>query len=138
DGVVEVCGDMSFKSNSATTLPAALYYMEGTSNLSWQNGSVTGTGVTIAMNGGSITINGNMGVTLTAPTTGTYRGIVIYQKRGLASPPNQKLNGGSTQDFMGSLYLPGSQVTYTGGSATSITALIGDTIVFSGNSIFGT
>ena len=139
DGTVEVCGDISLKGNGTTTLPSALYYVKN-GNLDWQNGSISGTGVTIFMTGtspGTIKINGNMTVNLSAPTSGPYEGLVIYQDRTLTAPPSHTFNGGAGMNFNGSIYLPGSAVTYAGGSSTSITALIADTIEFTGNSTFG-
>lgn len=139
DGTFEVCGDISLKANGATTLPSGIYYVKNGS-LDWQNGSISGTGVTIFLTGtspGSIKINGNMTVSLSAPTSGTYEGLVIYQDRSLSSPPSHTFNGGAGMDFQGSIYLPGSAVKYAGGSSTSITALIADTVEFTGNSTFG-
>ena len=97
-------------------------------------------GVTIYLTGpsaGGITINGNMNVTLSAPTTGTYKGLVIFRDRTLTSPPSDKFDGGASMNFNGTIYVPGSAVEYAGGSATSITALVADTISFKGNSTFG-
>ena len=140
DGTVEVCGDISLTGNGTTTLPPALYYVKN-GGLDWHNGSISGTGVTIFLTGtspGTITINGNMTVNLTAPTSGAYAGLVIYQDRTLTSPPNHTFNGGSGMNFQGSIYLPGSAVKYAGGSSTSITALVVDTVEFTGNSTLGT
>jgi len=120
------------------TLPSGLYYLKG-GTLSLQNGTIQGTGVTIFLTGAvsSISINGNMVVNLSAPTTGTYDGLVIFQDRNLASPPNHTLNGGSLMNFTGSIYLPGSYVKYAGGNATVVTALIANTIEFTGATNFG-
>lgn len=139
DGTVEVCGSISLTGNGTTTLPSALYYVKN-GGLDWHNGSISGTGVTIFLTGtspGTITINGNMTVNLSAPTSGPYEGLVIYQDRTLTSPPSHTFNGGAGMDFNGSIYLPGSAVKYAGGSSTSITALIADTIEFTGASTFG-
>lgn len=140
DGVVEVCGSISLTGNGATTLPSALYYIKN-GGLDWHNGSISGTGVTLFLTGtspGSITINGNMTVNLSAPTSGPYDGLVIYQDRNLTWPaPSHTFNGGAGMNFTGSIYLPGSAVTYSGGSSTTITALIADTIQFKGSSTFG-
>lgn len=140
DGTFEVCGDISLTGNGTTTLPAGLYYVKN-GGLDWHNGSISGTGVTIFLTGsspGGIAINGNMTVNLTAPTSGPYRGLVLYQDRGITSPPGATFNGGSGMDFQGSIYLPNNQASYSGGSTTSITALVVDTVTFTGTSYFGT
>jgi hypothetical protein len=131
--------DISLTGNGTTVLPAGIYYVKN-GNLDWHNGSISGTGVTIFLTGpspGSITINGNMTVNLSAPTSGTYHGLVIYEDRNLSSFPSETFNGGANMNFNGSIYLPGSAVSYSGGSATVITALIADTVEFTGGSNFG-
>lgn len=141
DGMFVICnGGIVMNGNGSLHMPAGTYIVKG-GGITWQNGTVSGTGVTIYMTGPSptgIKINGNMGVNLTAPTSGTYQGLVIFQDRTLSSPPSDLLNGGASMNFMGTIYLPGSAASYTGGSATSITALIADTIGFVGTSYFGT
>lgn len=141
DGVFEVCnGGMSMNANKTLTLPAGLYYLKN-GTISWQNGTVNGTGVTIYLAGPSvsgISINGNVSVNLSAPTSGPYDGLVIYQNRNLTSPPSHSMNGGSTMLFQGTIYLPGSYVSYSGGNGTNITALVANQINFTGNSTFGT
>lgn len=141
DGVYEICnGGISLNGNQTLTLPAGLYYLKN-GTLSWQNGSITGTGVTIYLAGPTVTgisINGNVNVSLSAPTSGPYDGLVIYQNRNLSSPPTHTFNGGSTMLFQGSIYLPGSYVNYSGGSSTTPSALIANQINFTGNASFGT
>jgi hypothetical protein len=138
DGTFEVCGNIGLNSNKTTTFPAGMYYVKN-GNVDWENGTVQGAGVTFFMTGsssGSITVNGNVNVSISAPTSGTYHGMVFYQDRSLASPPNHTFNGGAGMNFRGSIYLPGSFVKYAGGSASSVTALIADTITFTGGAYF--
>lgn len=140
DGTVEVCGSISLNGSGTTTLPPALYYLKNGS-LDWRNGTVSGTGVTIYLAGptlSGISINGNMTVNLSAPTSGPYDGLVIYQNRNLASPPSHTFNGGSNMLFQGTIYLPGSYVSYSGGNGTNVTALVANQINFVGNATFGT
>ena len=142
DGKFVICnaGGITMKSNGTLNLPAGIYILQG-GGIDWENGSISGTGVTIYMTGpsaGGIKINGNMVVNLAAPTSGTYWGLIFYQDRTLSPAPSAKLNGGSSMNLSGTVYLPGSAITYNGGSSTSITALIGDTIAFVGTSYFGT
>ncbi|MDR3699649.1 MAG: pilus assembly protein TadG-related protein [Candidatus Sulfopaludibacter sp.] len=141
DGTYVICnGGITMKSNGTLNLPAGTYIIQG-GGIDWENGTASGTGVTIYMTGpnpGGIKINGNMGVNLTAPTSGYYWGVLFYQDRSLTSPPADVLNGGSAMNLSGTVYLPGSAVAYSGGSASSVTALIADTVTFTGTSTFGT
>ena len=141
DGIFVICnGGITMKSNGTLNLPAGTYVVQG-GGLDWENGTVNGTGVTIyntGPNAGAIKVNGNMTVNLTAPTSGYYWGVVLFQDRTLTYPPAANLNGGSTMNFAGTIYLPGAAASYTGGSTSSVTALIADTITFTGTSYFGT
>ncbi len=142
DGKFVICngGGITMKSNGSLSLPSGIYILQG-GGIDWQNGSISGTGVTLYLTGPSpsgVKINGNMTVNISAPTSGTYWGLAIYQDRTLTSPPSSTINGGSTMNFSGTIYLPGASTTYNGGNTTSITALIADTIAFVGTSNFAT
>jgi hypothetical protein len=80
------------------------------------NGAVTGTNVTLAiMNSGStwgsLTVKpGNSTVNLTAPTTGTYSGIVVFQPT--ANTNTLKLQAGNTHGtWTGWVYAPGAALS---------------------------
>jgi Flp pilus assembly protein TadG len=110
-------------------------------------GNTTG-GVTIVLandvSGGApadITINGNFTVNLTAPTSGTTKGIALYQDRVTCSGCANKVNGGSTQSITGVIYFPKNNITYSGGASVAgpiCTKLVANTISFKGNSNFNT
>ena len=100
----------------------------------------TGTGVTIVMTGtgsavGSMTINGSATLNMSAPTSGDYEGILMYQDRDAPSGTN-KINGGSTNNLVGSLYFPNQAVEFSGNSdsSSSCLRLVALTVKFSGNS----
>jgi hypothetical protein len=80
------------------------------------NGAVTGTNVTLAiMNSGgtygSLSVKpGNSTVNLTAPTTGTYSGIVVYQP--IANTNALNLQAGNTHGtWTGWVYAPGATLS---------------------------
>lgn len=75
------------------------------------NGAVNGTNVTLAIMNGTLTIKpGNSSVTLTAPTSGTYSGIVVYQP--MSNTNTIKLQAGSTTGTMtGWLDAPGATLS---------------------------
>ncbi|MCL6697978.1 Tad domain-containing protein [Sphingomonas sp. NSE70-1] len=110
----------------AIKLQTGVTYVLNGQNLSMTDtsASLTCGGCTIAMtnftnpaNTGNIKITGGT-VNLTAPTTGTYKGIAIYQDR-LASDSGQKaqnhINGNSGQSITGAIYIPGRSILYNGG-----------------------
>ncbi len=59
---------------------------------------------------------------ITAPTTGTYAGIAIYQDRRATGNTN-KINGGSGNVIQGAIYFPKDTVDQRTGNATSLCAM---------------
>ena len=66
--------------------------------------SMSGTGVTIYVETGAVTMAGGATVSLSAPTTGYYQGILFYQDR--ANTSDATLVGGTSERMNGVLYFP--------------------------------
>ncbi len=140
-------------------LAAGTYFIDGRSNGNNQNknlgfnvGSqarVTGTGVTIVLtmsnapvSGTSnlvagMNINGGARLNLTAPTSGTYRGVLFYQDRRATTLGEQVVvNGNSLSSYQGAIYIPRNQLRFNGTSGMSMACLqmIGYRMIFTGNS----
>ncbi len=140
------CG--SFRINGGTVeLESGTYVIDG-GDFSINGGATLqevagGTGVTIILTDssggdspGSVTINGGAIVTLAAPTTGDYAGVVFYQDKDAASTTKNKFNGGSTTNLNGAIYFPNEAVEFTGGATSGgadCTQIIAQTIDFKGN-----
>jgi hypothetical protein len=88
---------------------------------------------------GNVDINGGAEVDLSAPASGTYKGIMIYQDRravdGTSASQQSKLNGNSESSFQGAFYFPSQQVTYNGtaGMTTQCLQLVARRVYYSGN-----
>jgi hypothetical protein len=87
-----------------------------------------------------ITINTSGTVSLTAPTTGTYKALLFYQDPRVtwASNNGSTLTASSTSVFQGILYFPTTDMTYAGNSSSTnstdgYTILIGYNIKIAGN-----
>ena len=65
---------------------------------------------------GPVLITGQCTVNLTAPTSGTYAGILFYQDRNITSSSNNQINGSSNPNMVGSFYFPTTPLLITGGS----------------------
>ena len=141
DGFYVDCGGgFSMDGNPTVTLPAGIYVLKGGS-IDLHNGTLTGSGVTFYMTGSfsGVTINGNVNINLSAPTSGSLKGLLFFQDRTLAVGAfSSKINGGSNTILNGSLYFPTTDVTYSGGSSTttSYTALVAYDVAFRGTSYF--
>jgi hypothetical protein len=121
------------------SLNPGLYIINGNLNLTGQ-GSLTGTGVTFYITPkGSISVTGQATMNLSAPTSGTYDGILFYQDPSNTTSAN--FTGGDGTILQGILYFPNALVNWVGGSTLSQTpsdplamSIIAGQIEFSGNS----
>ena len=113
------CGSTNFNGSGTLTLNPGLYIIKGTMtfNSGW---TVTGNGVTFYLvdQNATLTFNGNVNATLSAPTTGTYANILMYEPNGL-STTNLPINGTSSSSYTGLMYLPSRNVTINSVSTMS-------------------
>jgi hypothetical protein len=70
-------------------------------------------------NTGTVDINGGAELNLTAPDTGTYKGILFYSNRGADSTDVSKINGNASSFFKGAFYFPHQEVIYTGNAGVT-------------------
>ena len=97
-------------------LQGGTYTFAGDLNLSG-TGTITGAGVTIFMGAaGALTIGPNTIMTLSAPASGTYNGILFAQNSTNPSPANIAI--GPTSNLQGILYFPDASLTVTATSPT--------------------
>jgi hypothetical protein len=84
---------------------------------------------------GSFGSNAQATNTIVAPTSGTFKGIAVYQDRRATGNTN-KINGGSSSPITGALYFPKDVLWINGsGAVNSLCAMfIARRIVFTGNS----
>lgn len=128
------CHGMSLK--GTVTLNAGVYYVSGGDFQINANASVTGSGVTIYLAAGSqVSINGTAYVNLSAPTSGTYSGILFFGDRSGSASATNKFNGTANSKLTGAIYFPSEAVSYLGNfSGTSgCTQIVADTVNWSGN-----
>lgn len=111
-------------------LQSGLYIFKGITASGSLN--IVGTGVTIYMPSGGITGSGNVGLNITAPTSGTYNGMALWISRTNSS--GITLSGNSTTSFQGIIYAPDSNLTFSGTTPLTLTSdLIVNNMTFSGN-----
>jgi hypothetical protein len=107
------------------------------------NNSVTGTNVNIILIGRwRVSFNGNTSLSLTAKTTGPYKGLALVGDRDNAVDID--ISGNNAGKIVGAIYSPNknSDIIYTGSStsygAGECTQVIGGTVTFWGNSDLNT
>lgn len=117
-------------------LDAGIYVING-GELHFESGSgnasnTGGNGVFFYLLGNaSLVIDNGANVNLTAPTSGTYAGDLIFQDS--ADTQTMSIQGGSNTSFNGAVYAPSAGVTLGNGSGTSIDAdLVAKTLTMNG------
>lgn len=143
-GSLTICGGL--KIQGTVTLKPGRYFVKGGDFDANAQADVKGTGVSVVMAAsrpdaadlGTVKINGQASLALSAPTSGDYAGIVFYQDRHAtqANPPAANtFNGGSALKLTGALYFPNGNLEYEGGAdQVGCTQIIADTLKFTGNS----
>jgi Putative Flp pilus-assembly TadE/G-like len=115
------------------TFQPGLYIIDGDFT-NTGNTNLSGTGVTFVVRG-NVTLNGNLTMNLSAPTSGAYSGILFF---GDDDPAIEdiKINGNASSVLQGAVYFQTGKLLFTGSSAATngCTQIIADTIEFSGNS----
>jgi hypothetical protein len=107
-GVAATLGPGCYTSIAATvtTLNAGIYYITGPVDI----GNLTGSNVMLFLApGGQLTAQNNKSLTITAPTTGTYKGIAIFQDP--ANPNDIDIKNNFTLTVTGAVYFPGADIS---------------------------
>ena len=130
--------NMSFKGD--TVLSPGTYIVTGdfTAN---STAKVTCDGCTFIMTNsnatdtGTVDINGSATMKLTAPDTGTYKGMLFYSNRGADASDINKINGNSSSAYKGAFYFPHQQVEFTGNAGVTFECikLVSWQLTFMGN-----
>jgi Flp pilus assembly protein TadG len=126
--------DMTLK--GTVFLNPGVYYLSGGAFNVASNASITGTGVTIFMAAGtSVSMNGTSHVDLSAPTSGTYSGMLFFGDPAATSGANS-FNGDNSSHLTGDLYFPHQSVSYSGNysGANGCTQVVADTVQWTGSS----
>jgi hypothetical protein len=135
------CGGLDISGQASVTLRPGVYVLNGGGLSMSGHAKLSGAGVTIfntaqGYDFGPVNVAGGADVHLAAPDSGTYKGILFFQDRNLASPPESHFVGGSTMHLNGSVYYPSGGIRFAGGGDSDFTALLARTVIFTGNSSF--
>lgn len=110
-------GEFVSNANGTFNCSNLLVHINGGSGMSFNGGSeITCAGVTFFASTGTVTWNGNVANTLSAPSSGDYANLLIY----MPSTNNSALtiNGNSENSLTGSIIAVASPISITGNSGT--------------------
>lgn len=111
-GVRKFCNGLDLRKD--VHFEPGLYIIDGQSLTTSANADVTGSDVTFFLTGGAdLGFRGTSTVNLTAPSTGTYAGILFFGDRSDSSA-EYIFNGTSDSLLTGTLYAAAGDVTYAG------------------------
>lgn len=125
--------------------PNSVIYVNGNTLDFGSQANVTGHGVTFILTYtdpvghpervAQLSINGGATLNLTAPDSGPYAGVLMYQDR-RAEYGTSHLNGNSSSFLRGGIYFPNRQLVFNGtaGMSTQCVQLVARRLSFSGNS----
>lgn len=126
------------------TFQPGVYYIDGSSLSFGATARASGSGVTFILtsrNAGSnpstiatLDMHGNAQVNFSAPTSGTYEGVLMYQDP-RANYGDSHVNGNSSSRLEGGFYFPRQQLTFNGttGMRTECIQLVARRLRFTGN-----
>jgi hypothetical protein len=151
-----ITGALSIHNQTVNLAPGTYWITDG--NLDIQsNGHLTcttctsTTGVTIILTTtntvsgqiGTVSMNANSSMTLNAPSTGTFAGMLIMQDKAsnigagvTYISSSASFQGGPSGSISGLLYLPHEAVTMQGNPNSTCALIISDTVIMQGNPTF--
>jgi hypothetical protein len=124
------CDKVSQGGSGTLILSSGIYVLQAGISVKESASLSTSGPITLYISGGGVNLVGSGGVTLSAPTSGNYQGIAVWQPASNASAA--KIVGGATQAIAGLVYMPSAAVVYTGNGAASATTFVVQTLSMKG------
>jgi Flp pilus assembly protein TadG len=132
------CGGLDL--SGTVNLNPGVYVVDGGDFRINANAQVSGAGVMFYLtDGATVHFNGSAEINLSAATSGTYAGVLMFSDRDNGSDDNI-FNGTADSQMTGALYFPTQQVTHNGNfsGANGCLRIISRAIDLRGNASFGT
>lgn len=138
------CGGIKLASTSVATMSPGIYVLLGGGLIVQGGGTLSGSGVMFynTFDGAyaytPLSFSGGSSISLSAPVSGTYKGILFFEDRNAPTGQTHYLTGDATTRFEGSVYLSRNGLKYSGGASgiSPCTIIVADTVEFTGNTYF--
>jgi Flp pilus assembly protein TadG len=142
------CGDFLITKKDITFNPGTYIIEDGNLEIK-AHSTAFGDGVTFILtsdvpdNVGTVVFSSSADIDFTAPTTGPYAGIVIFEDPIAAAydssgnPYQHEVVGGATTSIKGAIYAPSREIRFAGGGggATQCLQLVGRKVTVTGNAV---
>jgi len=132
------CNGLTIANGATVTLNPGTYIMKG-GGLTFAGGArVTGAGVMFYNTYGGgysyqpIALNNGTTETLTAPITGTYAGILMFQDPTVVGGGASSFAGGTSANLTGALYFPTTALSFSNGASAAYTIIVAKSVNFTG------
>jgi hypothetical protein len=120
------CKKLEIQNSASVTLQPGVYFFPDSQLIANAGGKIIGNGVMLYFNGagGYLNANSDSVVQLTAITSGTFRGIVMFQSRASssASAPPHIVNSNSSSFLQGMIYVPNGKLMMNSQSTLNLNA----------------
>ncbi len=118
---------ISVPNGTTYTFAPGTYYVNGNLTVSG-TGIATGSGVFFYDFNGTVNISGTGAFNLSAPTSGVYKDVLIFQAR--TNTRDATISKDTNMQLNGTIYVPGNnaRLTYNGGGPSSKTSIIADRV----------
>ncbi|MGQ0571964.1 MAG: pilus assembly protein TadG-related protein [Armatimonadota bacterium] len=139
------CGGIELRSQAKVTFLPGTYYLVGGGLNANAGASISGAGVTFVNTEKKPTytydriwINGGAAITLSPPTSGTWKGILFYQDPKISSTKQNVFAGGAEMSLTGIVYFPTTSTKFSGDFASDGNKifLVSDKVEITGNTTF--
>ena len=132
------CGGIDVGAGATATLNPGVYVLKGGGLTVHGGGTIKGDEVMFYNTTGSyapINFGGGSLALLTAPTDGTYKGILFFTDRAVSGGKANLFTASALSRFTGTLYFPTTPLTFIGSTELLVQEMliIADTIEFQGN-----
>lgn len=124
-------GGLTVNGGGSMTFGPGIYTFRGEGLRITGSGTITGEEVMFYIEEGQAKFTGSGDTTLTAPESGDYEGVVIFQARNNTN--DVIITGDSAADGWGTVYAPAAEINFTGNATTSF-QFISQTFYAHGNS----
>jgi hypothetical protein len=136
------CGGITVGGAAVVTLNPGMYILNGGGFNNSNGGTVNGSGVTFFLTGqhgrtaAGMSLQGNSYTNVSAPSSGTYQGVLFYQDRSITYAAGNAEGNSAHLDATGTLYFPTTSLSLAGDVTENKIALIVNTLAISGSSTY--